>query len=84
MPLLSSGSGISGQVPVLYTWQYHICDKYCSTVPSHSCGMGCGRGCSQPHSLPSYKYGHHFHGPQKGICNEESGGCSDDAEEDTG
>ena len=33
VPLLSSGSGISGQVPVLYTWQYHTCDKYCITIP---------------------------------------------------
>ena len=51
------------------------------TIPSHSCGMGCGRGWSQPHSPHR---GHHFDCPQKGICDEESGGCSDDADEDTG
>ena len=81
--LLFSGIGSNGQVPVLYTWQYHICDKYCHTVPSHSCGMGCGRGWSQPNFPPGYKYGHHFGGFQKGICDEEAGGCSDDADEDT-
>ena len=83
VPLLFSGIGISGQIPVLYTRQYHICDKYCHTVPSHSCGMGCGRGWSQPNFPPGYKYGHHFGGLQKGICDEESGGCSADADEDT-
>ena len=38
VPLFSSCSGISGQVPVLYTWQYHTFDKCCITIPSSQGG----------------------------------------------
>ena len=84
VPLLSSGSGISGQVPVLYTRQYHTCDKYCVTVSSNQGGRRCGRGWSQPFPPPGIGCGHRVGGPQKGFFEEEaSGECSDDADGDT-
>ena len=81
MSLFSSGSGISRQVPILYTRQCHICG--CVTIPSSRGGRRCGRGWSQPHSPPVSSCGHHIGGPQKGFFEEESSdGCSDDADGD--
>ena len=83
VPLLPVGSNISGHIPELYTWLYHICDKHCVTVLSHCCGRRYGRRWSQPHSPPGTGYGHHIGGPQKRFLKEESPvGCSDDADED--